>query len=111
MKILGIVAVVMGAAALSAGVSAGSAGAVDRTPNAFPSNCSYAKWTDQSTRATCGRLNGGAYRAVAGCKNAETGKTVHRYGLWVSGPNPKGWSTAWCQGLERVAYAGIDSKS
>lgn len=72
----------------------------------LPTGCNF--WETHSedyTRAACQNLRGGSYRAIAVCWKSSTAK-VWRYGPWLKG----GYSFAYCQGSEDLAYGGVESR-
>ncbi|MFB7058896.1 hypothetical protein ACFCXT_37965 [Streptomyces vinaceus] len=82
--------------------SASEAGATAR-----PTDCRYLVSNNWQTEATCGHHNGGSYRAVAVCTEAESGRVQHFYGNWKqSGP-----SFAYCNGAYRTTSAGIETSA
>ncbi|WP_327185430.1 hypothetical protein [Streptomyces sp. NBC_01334] len=59
------------------------------------------------TVAKCSNAHGGHYRAIAVCKDADTGEIKFFDGDWR---NNGSWSKAYCQGSTRVQSAGIETK-
>ncbi|MEV8595661.1 hypothetical protein [Streptomyces sp. NPDC052012] len=76
-------------------------------PSARPTGCHYEVANASMTVANCENSNGGHYRAVALCKEADTGAYKEFVGDWR---NNGGWSKAYCGGSYRVSSAGIDTK-
>lgn len=72
---------------------------------AHPSGCSHEVAGNWGTVARCSKHNGGSYRAIAVCKDPETGKVVWSYGGW----RQYGYSYAYCNGSTRATSAGIES--
>lgn len=85
---------------VGASASASEAGATGR-----PGGCSSTISNTWGTEATCSSHNGGSYRAVAVCTEAESGKVQHFFGNWKQwGP-----SFAYCNGAYRATSAGIET--
>ncbi|MFH9798340.1 hypothetical protein [Streptomyces virginiae] len=85
--------------------AAGVASASEAGAAARPSSCNSLVSNDWQTEATCGHHNGGSYRAIAVCTDAESGRVQHFYGNWKqSGP-----SFAYCNGSYRTTSAGIET--
>ncbi|MFE2529011.1 hypothetical protein ACFXEL_32840 [Streptomyces sp. NPDC059382] len=75
---------------------------------AWPTGCHYSVEGVKMTVAKCSNSHGGHYRAVADCKNPDTGAIETFVGDWR---NNGSWSKAYCQGPSRTVYAGIDTKA
>ncbi|MBO7936322.1 hypothetical protein JTP77_010195 [Streptomyces sp. S9] len=63
---------------------------------------------DKMTVAKCDNAHGGHYRALALCKDADTGQTREFEGDWRDNGS---WSKAYCQGSFRNPSAGIETKT
>ncbi|CAM5590026.1 hypothetical protein SALBM311S_03185 [Streptomyces alboniger] len=72
-----------------------------------PTGCTYEAVNSQMTVARCSEANGGHYRALAMCKDAETGRFQEFVGDWR---NNGSWSKAYCQGSYRNPSPGIETK-
>lgn len=73
---------------------------------ARPSSCHYEVPGDWGGVAWCDKDNGGAYRALALCKDNDTGKVFNYVGMW----RQVGFSYAYCQGNTRAISAGIETR-
>ncbi|GGV61457.1 hypothetical protein GCM10010277_66280 [Streptomyces longisporoflavus] len=73
---------------------------------ARPTGCKYQIADAWRTVAYCANSNGGSYRALARCKDAESGEVREYVGDW----RKSGWSKAYCQGSARPKSAGIETK-
>jgi hypothetical protein len=71
-----------------------------------PTGCNYSIADKWRTQAACKHSNGGRYRAIANCKDPETGKVLPREGNWMSNGAP---SYAYCHGNERPSVAGVET--
>ncbi|SDE04072.1 hypothetical protein [Glycomyces harbinensis] len=99
-------------AVLGAGApaSASSAAPTDEVGvTAWPTGCRYeiqpSQW--RATGATCSSANGGSYRALANCKERETGRVLVAFGDW----RQTGWSFAYCPGAYVPIAAGIETSA
>lgn len=72
-----------------------------------PTGCTAEVSGDKMTVARCGSSNGGHYRAVAVCKDPDTGDIKLFDGDWR---NNGSFSKAYCQGATRVQSAGFETK-
>ncbi|MEU1487071.1 hypothetical protein [Streptomyces sp. NPDC005752] len=73
---------------------------------AHPTGCSYevpGKWGGV---AICSKTHGGAYRALALCKNPDNGKIYNYAGQWRT----TGFSCAYCQGNTIASSAGVETR-
>lgn len=95
---------VLMAGVLSLGAGA-TASASEVGALAHPSGCSYEVPGSWGATARCTSDNGGSYRAIAVCKDAETGKVQHFFGNW----RQYGFSYAYCNGAYRATSAGIET--
>jgi hypothetical protein len=86
-----------------------SAGVANASATAFPSGCRYVQFSNTQADAACSNANGGSWRAVAVCRDAELSRTVYRYGPWRYSSGQR--STAYCQGAERILYPGITTRA
>lgn len=86
----------------SSTASASSAGA-----KAHPTGCHYQIADRWRTWAMCEHGNGGSYRAIANCKDPETGKVTTAEGNWQRGG---GGSYAYCHGSSRPLVAGVETR-
>lgn len=89
--------------ALGSGTTAFAAGLGARS---HPSGCNYGIADSYRTWAICKHSNGGHYRAIANCKDPETGKVSSVVGNWQS----SGTSFAYCYGSSRPSVPGIETK-
>ncbi|GAA2288150.1 hypothetical protein GCM10010415_69390 [Streptomyces atrovirens] len=72
-----------------------------------PTGCTQQVSGSRMTVARCDESNGGHYRAVAVCKDTDTGAIKLFDGDWR---NNGSWSKAYCQGSTIVQSAGIETK-
>ncbi|MFJ5772587.1 hypothetical protein [Streptomyces sp. NPDC093094] len=73
-----------------------------------PTGCSYELINPRLTVAECDRANGGHYRAVANCRDTDTGAIKVFEGDWR---NNGSFSKAYCQGSTKAVSAGIETKT
>lgn len=83
--------------------SANSSGA-----QSHPTGCTYGIADAWRTWAICQNGNGGQYRAIANCKDPETGKIMTTEGNWQ---RARAISYAYCNGASRPSVAGVETKS
>lgn len=95
---------VMAGALLTASPSA-SASSVE--VKAHPTGCTFGIADAWRTWAMCKNSNGGSYRAIANCKDPETGKITTAEGNWQRGG---GLSYAYCSGASRPSVAGFETR-
>lgn len=86
-------------------LSVGTAASASEAATARPSGCYSAVSNTWGTEANCSNHNGGSYRAIAVCTEAESGKVQHFYGNWKQ----RGPSFAYCNGAYRSTSAGIET--
>lgn len=72
-----------------------------------PTGCNSGIADRYRTWAICKHGNGGHYRAIANCKDPETGKLTTAEGNWQSSG---GASFAYCQGSSSPSVAGFETK-
>jgi hypothetical protein len=84
-----------------------TASASDIGTLARPTGCKAMVFGDWGATATCSNHNGGSFRAIAICKDPETGKVLWGYGPWKQ----TGVSLAYCQGATKVTSAGIQTST
>ncbi|ALC20436.1 hypothetical protein SPRI_2130 [Streptomyces pristinaespiralis] len=72
-----------------------------------PSGCSYGIAGDWGTWARCDATNGGSFRAIAQCKDVDTGRIQDYVGPWVKIVR----TFAYCQGASTAVGAGIETKT
>ncbi|WP_205624140.1 hypothetical protein [Amycolatopsis vancoresmycina] len=94
-------AVALGLAAPAAATAAEPAA----QPMAWPTGCHDEVLNDHMTGAICTSSNGGAYQAIAICKDRSSGKVNFYYGPWRT----SGTSYAYCQGNSYVDSSGIST--
>lgn len=95
-------AVIGGVLTASSTTSASSVGA-----KAHPTGCNSGIADPWRTWAVCKHGNGGHYRAIANCKDPETGRLTTAEGNWQSGG---ALSYAYCNGSSRPSVAGVETK-
>lgn len=78
------------------------------TATAWPTGCTFQVADSKMTVARCSSSNGGHYRAVANCKDTDTGAFKSFVGDWRDNG---AWSKAYCQGSTRSTSAGFESKA
>lgn len=73
---------------------------------AHPTGCRQQVVSTSMAVAACSKANGGHYRAVAVCKDTDTGDVKLFDGDWR---NNGSFSKAYCQGSTRIQSAGIET--
>lgn len=74
---------------------------------AHPTGCTSGIADAWRTYAKCQNSNGGHYRAIANCKDPETGKVTATVGNWLDSGAA---SYAYCHGASRPLVAGFETK-
>ncbi|SEB62577.1 hypothetical protein SAMN05216483_0040 [Streptomyces sp. 2131.1] len=98
------------AAALSVLGLQGSANASEAGATAWPTGCSYGRYTGDSdaSYAECKNANGGSFRAVVVCRDMETAALITRTSTaWKK----SGISYAFCPPHTLYQSAGIETKA